>query len=378
MALRQPTNPISIEVERQLGELYEALNEEITRRIREGATPEAAFNVSWKALGMEAAISTVILSGTTSAFKGGGPKLTITRNTKRFNNFFLHKFIDPQSFSLSDKIVGNTKEARRIVVSELKIQIRKGKAWQSIAKGISDKAPIQAELSKQITSLVSAGRRALAGSPGEVRRYRSLVRATQRSIDRLAASGAPTRRLKKAYQNILNKTKEFDEVAIEKGIERAVKAKARFNAERIARTELARAYKEGFNVAQFSDTDIVGYRSSLASNHPKMDVCDVIAKADLHGFGAGVYPKGTGPQYPYHPFDRCVLTPVFLGEPKTLTPSKAGGVKFLKSISEKNRREIMGVGGAQDFKRNPNSWQKIMNFPKYESKRPKIPQNIAA
>lgn len=86
-----------------------------------------------------------------------------------------------------------------------------------------------------------------------------------------------------------------------------------YNLERLLRTEINRAYTESYVATVAQHPDVIGVRFNLSPNHPKFDICDLYAKANLHGLGAGVYPPGTHP-YPAHPNTLSFLTTVFRDE----------------------------------------------------------------
>ncbi|MBH9741356.1 hypothetical protein [Vibrio navarrensis] len=69
---------------------------------------------------------------------------------------------------------------------------------------------------------------------------------------------------------------------------------------RVMRTEINRAYGMAFQNSAFEDEFVVGTKFKLSPNHPKKDICDMHAKANLYGLGKGVYPKGKSP-WPAHP-----------------------------------------------------------------------------
>ena len=63
----------------------------------------------------------------------------------------------------------------------------------------------------------------------------------------------------------------------------ATQEKARYFAERIARTEKARAYMDGVMYQYAHDPDCVAFKWKLSSCHPCDDICDLYARADLWG-----------------------------------------------------------------------------------------------
>lgn len=77
---------------------------------------------------------------------------------------------------------------------------------------------------------------------------------------------------------------------------------------RLARTEITRVHGESMKErVRAVPGAFIRWRLSLA--HPKIDICDDHATADLHGLGAGCYPVDQVPMYPAHPFEMCTLVP---------------------------------------------------------------------
>lgn len=76
---------------------------------------------------------------------------------------------------------------------------------------------------------------------------------------------------------------------VDKAIDVAVQESARYFAERIARTEKARAYMDGGMYHYAHDPDCVAFKWKLSSRHPCDDICDLYARADLWGMGEGIF-----------------------------------------------------------------------------------------
>jgi len=85
------------------------------------------------------------------------------------------------------------------------------------------------------------------------------------------------------------------------------------NALRVARTELNRAHGQAYLATAFSHPDVIGTRFLLSPNHPRHDICDLHAHANLYGLGPGVYPKGKNP-WPAHPNTLSYTEVVFKDE----------------------------------------------------------------
>lgn len=83
--------------------------------------------------------------------------------------------------------------------------------------------------------------------------------------------------------------------------------------QRLLRTEINRGYTESYVATVEQHPDVIGVRFNLSPQHPRTDICDLYASANLHGLGAGVYPPGQHP-YPAHPNTISFLTAVFKDE----------------------------------------------------------------
>lgn len=109
--------------------------------------------------------------------------------------------------------------------------------------------------------------------------------------------------------------------------QRGATRRMKFNAERIAFSEMHNARAEAEIQHFINDPFIVAVRWKLSPNRGAQttpDECDYLASADFYGLGPGVYPVDSVPPPP-HPFDRCEREPITrpssqIGNPKP-TPS---------------------------------------------------------
>lgn len=152
------------------------------------------------------------------------------------------------------------------------------------------------------------------------------------------------------------------EKAIEQAVYVGTQEKTRYFARRIARTELARAWHEGFIAKYNQDDDIVAYKWKLSSSHLVFDICDFYANADLYGLGKGVYPKNKVPILPAHPHCMCRLMPIVKGmidndEPKDNI--EQGGRDYIESLTDIEKKQLLGVKATNKFS-NGESWQKYL------------------
>lgn len=131
-------------------------------------------------------------------------------------------------------------------------------------------------------------------------------------------------------------------------------------AERIARTEAARAWADGFAEKYMDDDSVVAFQWKLASRHPKFDICDLYTEANLYGLGKGIYPKNATPRLPVHPHCLCHLAPVYRSElkgKKAVDQLEEGGRAWLENQSLYHRQQILGIQGTKAFA-NRDSWTK--------------------
>lgn len=182
------------------------------------------------------------------------------------------------------------------------------------------------------------------------------------NINRLAKNGAPNKALQAAYNELLEAVQKGNEKAIEKAMKVAVNEKSRYVAERITRTEMARAWADGFIAKMKTDADIVAVNFKLSSRHPVFDICDMYAKADMYGLGAGIYPKDKLPPLPVHPHCLCRYVEVIEGEvdmQQQRDQVQEAGNKWLNSLPESRRAQVLGRKGLKAWE-DGKDWRKYM------------------
>jgi hypothetical protein len=186
--------------------------------------------------------------------------------------------------------------------------------------------------------------------------------------------------LKRAYQDVIDATEKSSEFATQNAIKYAAYNKERYNAERIARTEMAGAYGDSFFTENLNDPDAMGWRAELSDAHHAYDICDFHTSANLYGMGSGVYPVGKGPAFPFHPHCTCVLSTVYDGEahePKTQGIDENQAVKLLDKLPKSKAVELLGVQGYEEFKKNPAVWENALkNWDGHEIKQARVPLSL--
>ena len=275
---------------------------------------------------------------------------------------------DESGMTLSEKLHGVGVKMRGAIVSTLQEQMRRNKTWTEAARALFD------GYGEDGQNVYNGGKDII--SRQDLPKYLQKVReatgndlqalAEQRqaidNINRLAKNGAPNKALQAAYNKLLEAVQKGNEKAIEKAVEVAVNEKSRYVAERITRTEMARAWADGFVAKMKKDADIVAVKFKLSSRHPVFDICDMYAKADMYGLGAGIYPKDKLPPLPVHPHCLCRYVEVIEGEvdmQQQRDQVREAGDKWLNSLPESRRAQVLGRKGLKAWE-DGEDWQRYM------------------
>lgn len=275
---------------------------------------------------------------------------------------------DESGMTLSEKLHGVGVKMRGAIVSTLQEQMRRNKTWTEAARALYDGYGDDGQ------NVYNGGKDII--SRQDLPKYLQKVReatgndlqalAEQRqaidNINRLAKNGAPNKALQAAYNKLLEAVQKGNEKAIEKAVEVAVNEKSRYVAERITRTEMARAWADGFIAKMQKDADIVAVKFKLSSRHPVFDICDMYAKADMYGLGAGIYPKDKLPPLPVHPHCLCRYMEVIEGEvdmKQQRDQVREAGDKWLNSLPESRRAQVLGRKGLKAWE-DGEDWRKYM------------------
>lgn len=159
------------------------------------------------------------------------------------------------------------------------------------------------DLSPKNMKLPKYLREALLSDPG-------LAGELKRHFARMQATGLKTPALKAAYLQALDAIEKSSGLeSLRRKLDVAFFERMRYFANRIAQTELHRAYADRQAIELMDDPDVEYVQWRLSGTHPKKDICDMLANVNKYGLGPGVYPKAKAPKPPAHPFCRCILAP---------------------------------------------------------------------
>lgn len=261
----------------------------------------------------------------------------------------------PDGLTLSERTTRGSILVRTMVARTIEEQIKKSATYRQASLAIFDGyqeagiIPTQS-LPTFLRELTQVAKR--AGIPhGEML---AMLKPIRRQIAKGTTAG-----MRAAYSQLVDALEDQNEKALNKAIYAATQERTRYFADRIARTEMARAYQDGFLLRWDNNDDCVAYQWRLSGRHPRYDICDLYAKANLYGMGPGIFPKDKVPRLPAHPHCMCFLKPVIRGMIDNETPIdriEEGGREYLGSVSLHHRQMLLGVHGVKDVMGGKVSW----------------------
>lgn len=126
---------------------------------------------------------------------------------------------------------------------------------------------------------------------------------------------------------------------------------ALYQAQRVFRTEISRAHLEAYMAGAEDDPDFAGFRFILSPQHPKPDICDLLASQNLYGLGPGVYPTREKTPCPAHPNTLSYVDWVYKDE--VSAEDKAGKespMAALGRMSPEVQDGVLGKGKAEIYR----------------------------
>lgn len=248
--------------------------------------------------------------------------------------------------TLSQRIRGMGEEMSRTIVDTISAQMRANQSWIEASRALYDGYDGGHLLEQaDIPEYLKKVRRATQGSPEALKEARKALG----NIDRLSRNGAPTKALKAAYSELVDSALIGTEEQMEKAVHTAMEEKSRYIADRIIRTENARAWADGFIARADADEDCIGYEWVMDTRHPVIDICDFHSQVDAFGMGPGKFPKGKAPAMPAHPHCLCRFIEVYKSKNQPKDQRAKAGREWLEELSEQDRKRVLGKQGAEAF-----------------------------
>lgn len=270
------------------------------------------------------------------------------------DRLFTHAWT-PDGLTLSERTTHASILVRELVARTISAQIKKSASYRQASLAIFDGykmggvIPVQ-DVPKYLAQTMAVARH--AGIPRD--EMMKMLKPVRRQIERGTTAG-----MRAAYSQLVDALEAQNEKALNRAIFTATQERTRYFADRIVRTEMARAYQDGFLLRWDNNEDCVAYQWKLSGRHPRYDICDLYAKANLYGMGAGVFPKDKVPRLPAHPHCMCFLKPVIRGMMDNETPIdriEEGGREYLDSVDLHHRQMLLGIHGEKDVMDGKISW----------------------
>lgn len=194
--------------------------------------------------------------------------------------------------TLSSRI--NNVKLLPVIKDTIRRQLNENNAIQKLAKSLTDQKLTVADIPKHIKNLEQQATRVFQGDSSGIQAFKKAINRSAIQIESLKgeAGTVGSARLKKAYTNVITQVEKLSQEGLDKAIERAINAKARYNAERIARNEATKAWATGTFEKLEADPDVVGWELTPSSAHGSSDECD--------SYFGQVFAMGEGPDVPVH------------------------------------------------------------------------------
>lgn len=304
--------------------------------------------------GMKESIVDDMVKAFTSGYANAGVAVGVDTGTIPYTSesisTAMQKAWAQDKLNLSTRLHTRGHAVRKEVGDILKATIGKGNTNKKIASELFNRGVIDTAELPQFMDQVA--KLPIETSAEEKRK---LLRKVQSQVSKRTTAG-----LRAGYSEVIKAVESDNENKLAKAIEIATEEKTRYHAERIARTETARAYADGQVSRYKDDDDIVAFQWKLGTRHPVFDICDFYANADLYGMGKGVFPKDKVPTLPAHPHCMCRLKPIVDGMIDNSTPKdniNDGGMDLIKSLSVKEQERLLGVHGRVAVLEGKARWQ---------------------
>lgn len=123
-----------------------------------------------------------------------------------------------------------------------------------------------------------------------------------------------------------------------------------YQAQRVFRTEINRAHGEAYIAGAEQHPDFAGFKFLLSPEHPRHDICDLLASQNLYGLGPGVYPTRAKLPWPAHPNTLSFVDIVYADE--VSEADRAGRqtpLQALEALSPEARAGVLGKGKSEVF-----------------------------
>ena len=183
-----------------------------------------------------------------------------------------------------------------------------------------------------------------------------------RIIASIRANQLKTPALKAGYLQLLDALEQEAGIGrIKKLAKVAWYERNRYFANRIAQTELHRAYSNQVAQEIMADDAAVWVKIQMSPTHPVRDICDFHAGLNAWGKGPGIYPKAKAPKPGFHPHCRCTVRPAYEIDDEPGAPIPDAEARFMNRLTNNDQRLIAGSRARLEAFRQGESLESIYN-----------------
>lgn len=343
--------------QREIDQAINNFEAEVKRLLSEGHDPKAAVKRAYKKYPVMQLMEPTLRYELVNTFMAGyGDEVPYP--SKSISEAMAESWAE-DGLNLSKRLYRSSKNIKEEVATVISRALKQNQGVRSMAKslfaGYGDGGVIpEADLPKFIKDLQKIPFM-VDNTPKSQAAKREIIRNVKRQVSKLTTPG-----VRAAYNHLIDAVDQGNEARLENAIDVAIQEKTRYNAERIARTENARAYADGQMSRYMNDPDIVAFKWKLSSRHPRFDICDFYANADLYGLGQGVYPKDKFPRLPAHPHCMCHIQPmtnldVDLSQQHSNVDQ--AGLAYIRSLPKHDQEVLLGVNGRKQVLNGDASWR---------------------
>ncbi len=244
----------------------------------------------------------ITLNSVFSAIEVGGEGTITLASISQTSEYYLYS--NYHTGTLSHRLHTASVQMQAKVNGIMREHIRHGTTWKRVQKSLGKANVSLGDTPKWLTELEDTalyfGR--------ESKEVQKALKSAQRAIKKLR----PDRELRRKYRGVVSLVEkgDYDKLALKEAMQKAIREKAIYNNERIARSELTRAYNDAFFRRCQDDKSITLVKHQLSSAHHIQDECTVLAEVDSFGMGAGVYPVDKCHNLPIHSNCLCMWQPI--------------------------------------------------------------------
>ncbi len=203
------------------------------------------------------------------------------------------------------------RKADRVIGEEMAGEIQKGlrtrKGILSIAKKIEKLDTYEAQLPKYLQEVEALAR--TGNLPDLKKLAKSYAARAARTLGEIQPNGtlkASSYSLRSATQKFLRDVQKAGTDGVDGVVKKYVTERAAYQARVIARHESVQAFRASYIENSKGKPGVYGYRWTLSpSRHKIPDECDLLANANQHGLGPGVFPAD---KVPMHPHTSCICS----------------------------------------------------------------------